>query len=206
MKNLLPLFLFFISLSLSAQIKLDPSYQYIKDGKNISYGKGIKLLQTGDYIADIHDAKREVVIKETPKLEAGDPFPFESVTDINGSVITSESLIDKVVVINYWFTGCRPCIMEIPELNEVVKKFDGQEVVFLAFANEIAPRVSFFLTKHPFEYTIIPDQMTPTLAKGITVFPTHFLVGKDCIIADRLVGYSEGIGNKLSSKIEKLLK
>ena len=95
--------------------------------------------------------------------------------------------------------------MEMPELNEVVKKFDGKDVVFLAFANEIAPRVSLFLKKNPFDYTIIPDQMTKTLAKGITVFPTHFIVDQEGIIADRLTGYSEGIGEKLSAKIEKLL-
>ncbi len=206
MKNLLPLILLFLSLALSAQIKLDPSYTYIKNGKSISYSKGVKLLQSGNYVADISHELKEVIIRQPASLEAGDVFPFESVVDIDGNVIKKEDLAGKVVVINYWFIGCRPCMMEMPELNEVVAKFKENEVVFLAFANEIAPRVSLFLTKHPFNYMIIPDQMTKTLAKGITVFPTHFIVDKEGIISERMTGYSEGIGDKLASKIEKLLK
>ena len=206
MKNLLPLILLFLSLTLSAQIKLDPSYNYIKEGKSISYSKGIKLLQSGDYVADISDELKQVVIRQPASLDRGDIFPFEEMMDIDGNVITKEDLAGKVVVINFWFTGCRPCIMEMPELNEVVARFKEDEVVFLAFANEIAPRVSLFLTKHPFDYTIIPDQMTKTLAKGITVFPTHFIVDREGIISERMTGYSEGIGEKIASKIEKLLK
>ena len=206
MKNLLPLILLFFSLSLSAQIKLDPSYKYIKDGKSISYGKGIKLLQSGDYVADISDNLKQVEIRKPASLDTGDPFSFEDIVDIEGNTIKAADLAGKVIVINYWFTGCRPCIMEIPELNEVVKEFKDEEVIFLGFANEIAPRVSLFLTKHPFDYTIIPDQMTKTLAKGITMFPTHIVVNSDGIIAERLTGYSEGIGDELTSKIKKLLK
>jgi thiol-disulfide isomerase/thioredoxin len=205
MKNLLSILLLALCLSLSAQIKLDPSYTYIKDGKNIGYNKGVKLLQSGDFVADISDATKTVTIKESPSLEAGDRFPFELMTDLDGNTIDPKNLIGKIVVVNFWFTGCRPCIMEMPELNEMVKKFKPEEVVFLAFANEIAPRVSMFLEKHSFDYTIIPDQMTETLAKGITAFPTHFIVNREGIISERLTGFSEGIGEKLTNKIEKLL-
>lgn len=188
-----------------AQIKLSPSYTYLKDGKEVSYNKGLKLLQSGDFVADVSDTDRTVTIKKPASLEAGDPFPFETVTDLNGNMITPADLKGKVVVINYWFTGCKPCIMEIPELNEIVKTFENQNVVFLAFANEIEPKVNAFIENKPFHYNIIPNQMTATLNKGITIFPTHIFVNEQGIIEHRFSGYSEGVGDKISSRIQKML-
>lgn len=203
--RLLFVLIFLCSYSLYSQIKLNPDYTYIKDGKEISYKKGLKHLQSGNYTAQIMDEKRTVVIMEPSQLEEGMPFPFEAVRDINGNTLNPSDMEGQIVVINYWFTGCRPCIMEMPELNEVVARYADQEVVFLAFANDIAPMVSTFLEKHQFDYTIIPGQMTATLNKGITLFPTHILVNPEGIIEYTLTGYSEGIGEKISSQIEKML-
>jgi len=65
------------------------------------------------------------------KVEPAAPF---SVTDIKGNTYTSEELKGKVVVLNFWFIGCAPCRIEIPGLNEMVKHYDKEEVVFIAFA------------------------------------------------------------------------
>ncbi|MEO9476469.1 MAG: TlpA disulfide reductase family protein [Cyclobacteriaceae bacterium] len=203
--RLLFVLIFLCSFSLYSQIKLNPDYTYIKDGKEISYKKGLKHLQSGNYTAQILDEKRTVVIVEPGKLEEGMPFPFETVRDISGNTLNPSDMEGQVVVINYWFTGCRPCIMEMPELNEVVARYAEQDVLFLAYANDIAPMVSSFLRKHQFDYTIIPGQMTATLNKGITLFPTHILVNREGIIEFTLTGYSEGVGDKISSQIEKML-
>ncbi|MFY0598236.1 MAG: TlpA family protein disulfide reductase [Cyclobacteriaceae bacterium] len=205
MRLLVVLFLLISTIAFS-QIKLNPSYSYEINGKSISYNKGLKLLQSGKYVADISDENRTVNIKKPAGMEIGDPFPFESVTDIDGNTIDEQDVKGKVLVVNYWFTGCRPCVMEMPELNEVVAKYKSDEIVFLAYVNDIAPKVSSFLSKRKFDYMVIPGQMTATLNKGITVFPTHIFVDQDGIIVDRLVGYSEGVGDKIGNRIEKLLK
>jgi peroxiredoxin len=197
--------LFLVSLIGIAQIKLNPSYTYLKDGKEVGYNKGLKLLQSGDYVADVSDTNRTVKITKPKSLEVGDPFPFESMTDLKGKVITPNDLKGNSVVLNYWCIGCRPCVMEIPELNEIVHSFADQEVVFLAFANEIEPKVAAFIEKKPFDYTIVPNQMTATLNKGITIFPTHIFVNEEGIIEQRFSGYSEGVGDKISSRIQKML-
>lgn len=189
-----------------SQIKLNPSYKYSKDGKSISYNKGLKFLQSGDYVADISDESKTVKIIKPKGMEIGDPFSFKTVFDINGNQINKEDIRGKSLVINYWFTGCRPCVMEMPELNKIVEEFKNEDIIFLAYANDIAPKVSSFLSKRPFNYTIIPGQMTATLNKGITIFPTHIFVNKDGIITGKFTGYSEGVGNKISSNIQTLLK
>ena len=49
---------------------------------------------------------------------------------------TKQDLAGKVLVVNLWATWCRPCRVEIPELNEIVERYSGQDVVFLALTNE----------------------------------------------------------------------
>ena len=51
----------------------------------------------------------------------------------NEHAIINESLIGKTVVINVWATWCQPCIMEMPELNSLVKDFASDDIVFVAF-------------------------------------------------------------------------
>ena len=87
----------------------------------------------------------------TPKSDLigkkADPF---SVTDINGNTISLESLKGKIVVINFWFVECKPCIMEIPELNKIVDLYKDKEVVFLGFAtNEQSKIITCLLYTSP---------------------------------------------------------
>ncbi|WP_050977530.1 TlpA family protein disulfide reductase [Nitritalea halalkaliphila] len=42
----------------------------------------------------------------------------------------------EIVVINLWATWCGPCIKEIPELNELVEKYEGKAVRFIALTKE----------------------------------------------------------------------
>ena len=51
----------------------------------------------------------------------GKPFPDFKVKDTTGRVWTKADIIGKPFVLNYWHTGCRPCIKEMPELNEWMK-------------------------------------------------------------------------------------
>ena len=42
------------------------------------------------------------------------------VKTIGGKRLTLAELQGKVVVINFWFIGCAPCISEMPALNKLV--------------------------------------------------------------------------------------
>ena len=42
-----------------------------------------------------------------------------------------ENLKGKVVVVDFWATWCGPCVASFPDVAELVKYFDGYDVVFL---------------------------------------------------------------------------
>ena len=64
--------------------------------------------------------------------EAASPFRNFSGQDFDGNSV-DESLFsgNAVTVINFWFTGCKPCVAELSklnELNEAIKSMGGEVV------------------------------------------------------------------------------
>lgn len=199
------IFSIFLSLSVfSQQIKLPRDYQYYLKGGEISFEKGLEILRKGAHSAVVSHVDQTVTIKEVVS-SLGQPFPYKDFTTLNGDRIEAEDLRGKILVINYWFVGCKPCIAEIPELNQLVAKYQEGEVIFLALANDPADRVASLLTRFPFDYTIIPDEMEFGMNLGIRAYPTHMFVDPEGKIVDLFSGQYEGVGNKISRKIKKLI-
>lgn len=133
--------------------------------------------------------------------------PFFSVTDIYGNAYNINQLKDKVVVMNYWFVACPPCIQEIPELNQLVNYYkDNSDVVFLAFAKDTKALLGKFLAHTEFEYAIIPNAKEIAKKYGVYAYPTHVIVDKKGIVQYSSIGFKEGSINELHNKINQLLK
>jgi thiol-disulfide isomerase/thioredoxin len=45
--------------------------------------------------------------------------------------VSFTALKGKTVVLNFWFTACGSCILEISELNKLQQQYAGKNVVFL---------------------------------------------------------------------------
>ena len=132
------------------------------------------------------------------------PAPFQ-VTDLAGNHYDLAELQGKVVVLNFWFIQCKPCIQEMPELNELVKKYADQEVVFLALATNSAPDLKAFLKKRDFDYHIIPDSRAVAEAYGVEGYPTHVVINPQGAVAYRTMGLSPFTVGEVESSIEKAL-
>ena len=128
-------------------------------------------------------------------------FQFSAIDNIKWK---SKDLKGKVVLINFWFTSCKPCIMEMPLLNELVADNKDKPVVFLAPALENPAQVRFFLKKYKFDYSIIPSSSQYSNDLGIEYFPTHFIIDKEGIIRQVIISYSDDIKEKLQAEIDKL--
>lgn len=58
----------------------------------------------------------------------GCKVPNFNVRTINGESVTLSELKGKVVVINFWFEACAPCIAEIPALNRLKEDYRTKDV------------------------------------------------------------------------------
>ena len=123
--------------------------------------------------------------------------------DINENKISLKQLKGKVVVLNFWFPQCRPCVMEMPELNTLVKKYQDKNVVFLSITFEKKEAVKKFLSNTEFNYTHITNNETILSDYKVAAFPTQVLIDQKGEIILRKVG---NFSKELDAKIALLLK
>ena len=142
---------------------------------------------------------------EKSELIGKDAFPF-SVTDISGNNYTLEKLKGKVIVINFWFVECKPCVMEMPDLNKLVDKYKGKDVVFLGFANNDKSKIESFLKTKTFKYNIIANSKEIADLYKTTLFPTHIIIDSNSIISHTINGLYPSSVVDLDKQIELLVK
>ena len=123
----------------------------------------------------------------------------------------------KIVVINLWGTFCSPCIAEIPKLNELVRKFKGKDVVFLAPSPEETPLLKTFLSKKIFKYSVLPnsfdivEQYAPKKKDGDgkgefqMILPTHIVIDGNGLVTKHFWGFNKNTPDVLSAEITRLL-
>lgn len=124
-------------------------------------------------------------------------------TDLDNTKWNSDELKGKIVVMNFWFTACKPCIQEMPHLNKLVSE-NSEAVIFLAPAPENEMQIRRFLKKYSFGYRIIPSSLSYITELNIENFPTHLVVDKEGVIRQVLIGYADDIKEKLQAEIDKL--
>ena len=171
--------------------------QDIANGK-----KTITIIPSGNDEQLLRDAKM-VAFKNSL---INKPINSFKLTDLNNKLWDSNDVRGKVVVMNFWFTACKPCILEMPHLNKLVAENKDSDVIFIAPAPENETQVNKFLKKYSFDYNIIPSSLDYITALNIENFPTHLIIDKEGIVRQVFIGYADDIKEKLQAEIDKLVK
>ena len=139
--------------------------------------------------------------------ESGEASPFKnfSGTDYDGNAV-DESLFSNnaVTVVNFWFTGCKPCVAELSRLNELndtiksmggeviginTETFDGNEDAIKEAASVLESQGAAYRN-----LSIDSDSDAGKYASAIMAFPTTILVDRNgAIVGEPMLG---GIDNQ----------
>lgn len=121
----------------------------------------------------------------------GTAFPKFSFKDLNGNLVTNESMKGKIIVIKCWYIHCTPCIREFPQVNKLVEEYkDRKDIVFISLAEDSAEQLKAFLIRKPLSYAVIPDmKVYMNEALQLNSFPTHFILNKEGMIAKVLPNF-----------------
>jgi peroxiredoxin len=133
-------------------------------------------------------------VVEIPQAERGDPVVFEGVTE-TGDRVTSDDYRGGVLVVNFWYAACGPCIVEAPLLEEVWQDYQDQGVAFLGVNTYDQPATALsFARDNNITYPSVIDvndgqvklafaQLTP-----IQATPTSLVIDRDGRVAARIIG------------------
>lgn len=126
-------------------------------------------------------------------------------TDSTGKQWHLSELKGKIVVLNFWFTSCAPCIQEMPELNRLAKEYKDKEVVFLGLTFNNQVQVDKFLKNRKFEYTILSNSKEVDKQYKVTSWPTSMVIDTNGTIKF-ITNSSPKIHEDLKAVIDSLLK
>lgn len=94
------------------------------------------------------------------KLEADDLKRQDAdftLRDLRGKSWTLKELRGQVVLVNFWATWCPPCRKEMPDLDALYQRFQGQGLVVLAISDEDAGKVKPFIEERKIQYPVLLD-------------------------------------------------
>lgn len=111
-----------------------------------------------------------------------------------------------MVVLNFWFRACKPCLMEIPELNEMVEALGGEDVVFVSLTFDSEDEARAVLDSHDFAYEVVADAQNVHQEFVVQSYPAHLVFDRDHRCTAALSGYTPGIGNMLKNEVVNALE
>ena len=146
-----------------------------------------------------------VVMKRVQDKWLDKPLPKEQFDMINGSIKSFSDFEGSMLVINFWYINCGPCIAEMPYLNKLVEKYKDDNIKFLALSFDSKEDIKQFISEVDFKYE--QGKIERAFSYEFTpVAPGHFIVDESGIIKDILIGAprkTELIYDRLVSVIEK---
>lgn len=130
-----------------------------------------------------------------------DEFPSFEGKDLEGKAVSSKKLFsgNKVTVVNFWFTTCKPCVGELKDLEALNKKLmkKGGEVVgvnayTLDGDKKAIADAKKLLAKKGVSYKNIwfkSDSAAGKLTSGLYSFPTTYVIdSKGKVVGKPIVG------------------
>ena len=145
-------------------------------------------------------------------LHIGDDAPlFEGNYYGTGEAFNLEDHIGKdVIVVDFWYTHCPPCVKAMPALSEFYTQHKDQGLkIFGLNSVDNQPRsldnLNHFLAKRKLSYDVIMTQPAVDIDYKISGYPTMYVVDKKCKVSFVEIGYDEEKFKAFKEHVESLL-
>lgn len=175
--------------------------------EEILFENNYRLITQNEYYETFQSRFQNIV----DSLIEGQVAPSFSILDLSDKNVILNEKRGKVLVLNFWFIGCRGCVHEIPELNKLVEYFkDNKNVEFYAFTWDAKSSLYSFLQRKKFLFKIVPESSRIAKIYGVKGYPTTMIIDKNGKIGktyySRLIGDYDVKTDYVIKDIENLIE
>jgi len=130
--------------------------------------------------------------------------------DIDGQTKKfSEVKGEKLTLVDFWATWCKPCLKAIPKLAAIARDYEARGVRVVSI-NTDSPRnsgkVKPFVRMYKMNYTVLLDPNGIITARlNVNAYPTLFIVNEKNEILYTHIGFRPGDGEQLRKKLDIFL-
>ncbi len=137
----------------------------------------------------------------------GKPAPDFEYPDSTGKIWKMSDLRGKVVFINFWATWCTTCKAEMPQKALLYDKMQGKpfQMLGMLFRDDPDNLIDYYKEIRVVAPTLISPNNESAKKFGITGVPETFIIDKNGIVREKLVGPMKWDNEESLALIEKWL-
>ena len=131
--------------------------------------------------------------------------------DIDGREFSLEKEVGAgPLVLDFWATWCKPCIKELPVLQEIFTDYEKRGVRVVTI-NIDGPhnqaKIRPFINRHRLQLPVLLDKTGSVIKQfQLTSIPSTLIISATGEVVYKHSGYKPGDGKVLRSKLDELLK
>ena len=110
-----------------------------------------------------------------------------------------------VVFVNRWATWCAPCVVEMPHIEKLADRFDGEDVAFVIVSDENPDTVAAFVDEQGWSLPIYTASNAPAPFES-DVLPATFVLDEARRVAFKHIGSARWDDKTSIHFIENLLR
>ncbi len=152
-------------------------------------------------------SKPEEIIDKMLKI--GSQAPDITGTDyVTGETFRLSDYRGKVVLLDFWYTHCPPCVKAIPELSKLYGQYHdkGLEIFGLNSIDPADEAFFKFIKNIGMKYPAIKTESAVDRTYKIIAYPSMYLIDRNGVIRYIEVGFTKESFEKLKAEVEKLLE
>lgn len=186
--------LFIIVSLFSFAVGYSQTYEVAMERCGTNFRKGLGALSHDQLDTVIENRYREL-----RKCIIGQKLPSFQSTSFKNNLYSLTDLENKVVLINFWYIACPPCVAEVPMLNELQNEYKGKDFKLLSFSTDNRIAIKDFMSERKISFEIFPlssDLIHNTFKMDFGYPTTIFLNKKGEIVEFKNGGPIEEVGLK----------
>jgi peroxiredoxin len=138
-------------------------------------------------------------------LEKGLKAPDWTLTTIYDKEISLKDLKGTTLLIVFSEIACVPCMLAIPDLNDIANKFKNVKLMSI-YPRDTREPLKKHAEKKKIIYDILDNSADVAKAYHVNGYPTFYLIDRKGVIKYSSSGYGEKLKKNLEDEIEKVLK
>mgnify|MGYP006109180267 FL=1 len=126
-----------------------------------------------------------------------------SFVDLKNKKVDLTSYKGKKIIINYWATWCKPCIMEMPGLTRAEEILKNYNYTFLLVSDERISKISKFKNDKKYNFNFLKS-VGSNESLGIYSLPTAYIFNEKGIKIETIVGTIVWDSEQMIKKLKTL--
>ncbi len=138
-------------------------------------------------------------------IELGQPMVDFTVTDVEGNIYTASEVLKekKALVLNFWYTGCKPCGMEFPFLQTAYDVYADRALLLAMdpYNEDTAESITAYAGENQLTMPMVDADPAWVDLMGIAAYPTTVVIDRYGFVAFVHEGAitEEGVFDKIFS-------